>query len=85
LGHRTEAGGAFARAANLFPGAQSVRLAVAQLAMLGSDRDEALASVQAIKITDGASDPWWSYDTDLVWNVAGPLALLRANINERLK
>lgn len=85
LGNRAEARAAFERASAIFPDAQSVRLAIAQLAMLGSNRDEALASIQAIKTTDGATDPLWAYDIDLVWNVTGPLALLRANINERLK
>jgi len=84
LGNRVEARAAFARASALFPDAQSARLALAQLAMMSSNHAEALASIQAIKYGP-ASDPFWTYDIDLAWNVAGPLALLRANVTERLR
>jgi tetratricopeptide (TPR) repeat protein len=85
LGNRAEAAAAFGRASAIFPDAQSARLALAEMAMLGSNHAEALAAVQSIKYADVTSDPFWRYDTDLVWNIAGPLVLLRANISERVK
>ena len=85
LGNRVEARAAFARASAAFPDAQSPRLAVAQLAMLSSSRDEAFTSIQALNPREPASDPWWTYDIDLVSGVGDRIASLRASIGDRLR
>jgi tetratricopeptide (TPR) repeat protein len=85
LGHATEARAAFARASALFPDAQSPRLGLAQLAMLAANRDEALTSIQTITTGKPGSDPWWTYDRDVAWNVNDRMMAARIGILERLK
>ena len=85
LGHATDARAAFARASALFPDAQSPRLGVAQLAMLAANRDEALTSIQTITTGKPDSDPWWTYDRDLAWNVSDRMMVVRIGVLERLK
>jgi Flp pilus assembly protein TadD len=65
LGRYDSARESYGRAAALYPGAPSPRLALSQLALRGHDRAQALAAVQsalrpAARPGD-AADPWWRY------------------------
>ncbi len=54
----------FARAADLFPDAQSPGLALAELAVRRGDREaarQAMARVYAAPLDGDSSDPWWGY------------------------
>jgi tetratricopeptide (TPR) repeat protein len=85
LGHGSDARLAFQRASALFPDAQSPRLAIAYLDMLASDRVDALAAISALTTTANGPDPWWTYDTDVAWNVRDRMIAVRAGALERLR
>jgi len=65
LGSYGQAKVSYARAAALYPGAPSPRIAESQLALRGKDRAAALAAVQlAVRHSTGQEDPddpWWQY------------------------
>jgi hypothetical protein len=62
LGKRDAARGAFARAVALYPGAQSPRLGLSQLARDEGDRTTALGALDPLsKRSSMGGDPWWSY------------------------
>ncbi len=62
LGQREAARRAFARALALYPGAQSPRLGLSQLARDEGDRAAALASLEPFRERPSkVEDPWWSY------------------------
>lgn len=66
LGLGDEARQAYARAADLYPQAQSPRLALSTLAASQGDRAGALSTIQPVLGRDEvqlADDPWWSYYT----------------------
>jgi VWFA-related protein len=67
LGQGDRARAAYARAAELFPGAPSANLALSQLALAANDRVAALAMVErALQPAEGErgrDDPWWRYHT----------------------
>ena len=66
LGLGDEARQAYTRAADLYPLAQSPRLALSALAMSRGDRAGALSTIQPVLSRDEAQtadDPWWSYYT----------------------
>lgn len=64
-GDREASRAAYQRAAALFPGAQSARLALSHLARQDGDRAGALGAVQQVLAIPGDSarrdDPWWTY------------------------
>ena len=63
-GRRAEAGAAYERASAIYPGAQSPRLALSELAARSGERSVAApAALAAIAVApDGrTADPWWSY------------------------
>ena len=65
LGQRDEARRRYEQAADLYPGAQSPRLALAQLARESGDRTGALRALQNVVARPSAdidvNDPWWFY------------------------
>jgi Flp pilus assembly protein TadD len=66
LGLTDEAQQAYTRAAELYPLAQSPRLAMSTLAASLGDRAAALSTIQPVLTRDEpqlADDPWWSYYT----------------------
>jgi tetratricopeptide (TPR) repeat protein len=66
LDRMAEAQRAYSRAAELFPAAQSSRLALSALASRAGDRAAALRLVEPVlnRVEVGpADDPWWSYRT----------------------
>lgn len=65
VGSLADARAAFARAALLFPSAQSPRLSLSQLAHVDGDRLEALRLARSSLSIGGSThdeDPWWVYD-----------------------
>jgi len=63
--HDDSARGAYLRAASLFAGAQSPRLALAALAWRRGEQDDALTQVRALASVNGVDllrEPWWRYD-----------------------
>jgi hypothetical protein len=85
MGNTAESRAAVARAAALFPGAQSPRLALAQLAMLTSAREQALASITALTSLRVETDPWFNYDVALTSDAFTRLMSIRATISDRLR
>jgi VWFA-related protein len=65
LGQWDRARASYARAAELYPGAPSPRLALSQLALRSNDRAAALAAAQQAGQPPGGErdrvDPWWRY------------------------
>ena len=64
LGHDDAARGAFERACELYPRAQSSRLALSHLARSRGDRPSALGAIQDVLSRlnhDESDDPWWIY------------------------
>ena len=73
LERRVEAREAFARASALYPGAQSPRIALSQMAREEGDRKTAIAALDFLSGPPGP-DPWWS-ETRNRANVLGVDAL----------
>jgi tetratricopeptide (TPR) repeat protein len=74
-----EARRAFERAAELYPDAQSPRLAISALATRMGDRAEAVAVIQPVLSGDDprlSDDPWWSYYTSQARDLVGIVAAL---------
>lgn len=70
--HDDAARGAYLRAVDLFPGAQSPRLALAALAWRRGEQDDALVQLRtlaSLTTLDVFSDPWWRYDVCHVGDV----------------
>jgi len=68
LGHLEAARESYEGAAALYPGAQSARLALAQLMRQSGDRSSAVRAILGMLTPGGAgdraaSDPWWQYQT----------------------
>jgi tetratricopeptide (TPR) repeat protein len=65
LGHREAAEAAYSQALGLYPDAQSVHLALSQLARRRGDRAGALAAAERLFALKGDErsrrDPWWDY------------------------
>lgn len=79
-----EARTAYQAAANLFPGAQSPRLALSQLATRAGDRAAALSAIEPL-LVHGADDrtrhdPWWTYATSTGRNAEPLIAQARASL-----
>ncbi|HEU4693655.1 MAG TPA: tetratricopeptide repeat protein [Vicinamibacterales bacterium] len=74
LGFGDEARQAYTRAADLYPRAQSPRLALSTLAASRGDRAAALSTIQPVLSRDDvelADDPWWSYYTSQARDIEG--------------
>jgi tetratricopeptide (TPR) repeat protein len=83
LGHYDAAGEAYARAGELYPGAQSPLIALSQLARRRGDRAGALASIQRVFALpqpgdEGREDPWWTYHLAQARNAEELLDAVRA-------
>jgi tetratricopeptide (TPR) repeat protein len=80
LGRREDARVSFERAAALFPGAQTPRLALSELAAKGGDAAAALAALQPSPAAarDARDDPWWTYDEAYARDWPALVARLRA-------
>jgi len=79
LGLVEEARQAFERASELYPLAQSPRLAISTLAARTGDRTAALSAIQPVLGRDEpqlADDPWWSYYTSQARAIEGIVAAL---------
>jgi hypothetical protein len=65
LGRYDSAKDSYGRAAALYPGAPSPRLALSQLALRGHDRAQALTAVlvalRPAAHPGDSADPWWRY------------------------
>ena len=69
-----EARGAYERAGELFPLAQSPHMGISALAARSGDRAEALSAIEPVLIADEpllADDPWWSYYTSQARDLVG--------------
>jgi tetratricopeptide (TPR) repeat protein len=83
LGLGDEARQAYTRAADLYPRAQSPRLALSTLAMSQGDRAGALSTIQPVLSRDEpqlADDPWWSYYTSQTRNLEGVVTALYEHV-----
>jgi hypothetical protein len=83
LGLTDEARQAYGRAGELFPLAQSPRVAISSMAARAGDRSEALAAIEPVLNGDPpqlGDDPWWSYYTSQARDLEGVLTALRAAI-----
>jgi tetratricopeptide (TPR) repeat protein len=79
LGLDDEARQAYTRAADLYPQAQSPRLALSALAVRRGERAGALATIQPVLSRDDvqrADDPWWSYYTSQARDIEGIIKAL---------
>jgi hypothetical protein len=78
-----EARKAYSRAADLYPRAQSPRLALGTLAASLGNRVEALAAIQPVISQDEpqlADDPWWSYYTSQTRDLEGIVTALYEHV-----
>jgi tetratricopeptide (TPR) repeat protein len=78
-----EAKQAYERAGDLYPGAQSPRLAISSMATRAGDRSGALSAIEDVLTGDEPlreDDPWWSYYTSQARDLEGILAKLRESI-----
>jgi tetratricopeptide (TPR) repeat protein len=85
LGLTDEARQAYERAGELYPDAQSPRLAIGSLAGRSGDRTEALSAIESVLGQDEpqtAHDPWWSYYTSQARDLEGIVAALHAAIGK---
>jgi tetratricopeptide (TPR) repeat protein len=83
LGLRAEARQAYGRARELYPLAQSPRLAISTLAARTGDRAGALSAIESLIGRDEpqrADDPWWSYYTSQARDLEGVLIALRTSV-----
>jgi hypothetical protein len=83
LGLAGEARQAYERAGDLYPLAQSPRLALSALAARMGDRAEALSVIAPVLSGDEpqlADDPWWSYYRSQSRDLEGVLTALRVSI-----
>jgi tetratricopeptide (TPR) repeat protein len=91
LGRDERAGAAFARAQELFPHAQSPRLALAQLAWRSAQPADATAHIGRLpglapESGDGpATDPWWFYDASPALDALERIAAMRRAVEEFLR
>jgi tetratricopeptide (TPR) repeat protein len=80
-----EARGAYERAGELFPSAQSPRLGISALATRAGDRGGALAAIKPV-VNGGepllADDPWWSYYTSQARDLVGITDALHAALQK---
>jgi hypothetical protein len=83
LGLTDEARRSYERAGELYPQAQSPRLAISSLAARAGDRAEALSSIESVlgrEEAQFADDPWWSYYTSQARDLEGIVTALYASI-----
>jgi tetratricopeptide (TPR) repeat protein len=83
LGLTEEAQQAYMRAAELYPLAQSPRLAMSTLAASLGDRAEAVSAIRPILSRDEAQlsdDPWWSYYTAQARDLEGIVSALYESV-----
>ena len=80
-----EARRAYERAAELYPDAQSPRLAIGALAARTGDRAGALAAIQPVLTGDDpllSDDPWWSYHTSQARDLVGIVEALHEAVQK---
>ena len=80
-----EARRAYERAAELYPDAQSPRLAIGALAARSGDRAGALAAIQPVLTGDDpllSDDPWWSYYTSQARGLVGIVEALHEAVQK---
>jgi Tetratricopeptide repeat len=85
LGLTEEARQAYERASDLYPLAQSPRLAISALASRAGDRSGALAAIDSVLSRDEpqrADDPWWSYYISQTRDLEGVLIALRMSVGK---
>jgi hypothetical protein len=85
LGLTEEARQAYERASELYPLAQSPRLAISALASRAGDRSGALAAIDSVLSRDEpqrADDPWWSYYISQTRDLEGVLIALRMSVGK---
>jgi len=83
-----EASQAYERALELFPLAQSPRLALGALAARHGDRADAFSAVQPVLVREDmqpSDDPWWSYYTSQTRGLEGLVTALHAAIEKGSK
>ena len=83
LGIAGEARQAFERASELYPLAQSPRLAISALAARTGDREGALSAIQAVLTQNEprlGDDPWWSYYTSQARALEGIVVALHKSV-----
>lgn len=83
-GQVPQANEAYARAAILFPNAQTPRLGLSQLAWEDGDRTAAQESFRTMVTMSQGEDPWWSYELSAVLDVAVLVENLRRLAVEQL-
>jgi len=86
--HDDSARGAYLRAANLFAGAQSPRLALAALAWRRGEQDDALTQVRMLASVNGLdllSEPWWRYDVSHIGDVDTLLDRLDLEVGKAMR
>jgi len=85
LGVADEARQAYERAGELYPLAQSPRLALSTLATRTGDRAGALSAIEPVLGRDEpqrADDPWWGYYTSQARDLEGVLTALRVSVTK---
>jgi hypothetical protein len=83
LGLTDEARQAYTRAAELYPLAQSPRLAMSTLAVSHGDRAAALSTIQSVLTRDEpqlSDDPWWSYYASQTRDLEGIVTALYESV-----
>ncbi len=86
LGLTDEARQAFERAGELYPRAQSPRLALSSLMARAGDRADALSTIGPVLSRDEpqlVDDPWWSYYTSQARALEGIISALHRSIEDR--
>jgi tetratricopeptide (TPR) repeat protein len=77
---------AYEAAAALYPGAQSPRLALSQLALTGGDRARAAEMLEVLAARARAdADPWWSYHSERVPGATAWSARMWAAFTEAMR
>jgi hypothetical protein len=85
LGLLEEAKNAYEHASQLYPMAQSPRLALSTLAARQGNREEALSTIHGVLTSDDVrweDDPWWSYYTSQARGLEGILSALRTSVEQ---
>jgi len=83
LGLSDEARRAYEQASELFPDAQSPRLAISTLAVRAGDRAEAIATITPVLTGNGGlfnDDPWWNYYTSQARGLEGVVTALYVSV-----